>query len=26
MHTPTDLLILSRDEYVDIIYPWEQPS
>lgn len=26
MHTPTDLLILSRDEYVDIIYPWEQPA
>lgn len=25
MHTPTDLLILSRDEYVDPTYPWTQP-
>jgi len=26
MHSPAEVLILSRDEYVDVIYPWEQPA
>lgn len=26
MRTPAEVLILSRDEYVDVIYPWQQPS
>jgi hypothetical protein len=25
MKTPAEVLILSRDEYVDVIYPWQQP-
>ena len=25
MRTPVEVLILSRDEYVDVIYPWQQP-
>lgn len=25
MRTPADVLILSRDEYVDVTYPWTQP-
>lgn len=26
MVTPIETLILSRDEYVDVIFPWEQPG
>lgn len=26
MRTPTELLILSRDEYVDVIYPGQHPT
>lgn len=26
MLTPAEVLILSRDEYVDVIYPWQQPA
>jgi len=25
MRTPAEVLILSRDEYVDVSYPWAQP-
>lgn len=26
MLAPTEVLILSRDEYVDVVYPWETPA
>jgi hypothetical protein len=26
MRSPAEVLILSRDEYVDVIYPWQQPA
>lgn len=26
MLSPAEVLILSRDEYVDVIYPWQQPK
>lgn len=26
MIAPAEVLILSRDEYVDIVYPWETPQ
>jgi hypothetical protein len=26
MSTPTKTLVVSRDEYVDVIYPWQPPT
>jgi len=26
MSTPTETLVVSRDEYVDVIYPWQPPT
>lgn len=26
MFTPAEVLILSRDEYVDVVYPWQEPT
>ena len=26
MSTPTETLVISRDEYVDVVYPWLSPA
>ena len=26
MSTPTETLVVSRDEYVDVLYPWQSPA
>src|SRR5271156_131659 len=26
MATPTGTLVVSRDEYVDVVYPWQSPA
>lgn len=26
MSTPTKTLVVSRDEYVDVVYPWQSPA
>jgi hypothetical protein len=26
MSTPTETLVVSRDEYVDVVYPWQSPG
>jgi hypothetical protein len=26
MFTPTETLVVSRDEYVDVLYPWQSPA
>jgi hypothetical protein len=26
MSKPTETLVVSRDEYVDVVYPWQSPA
>lgn len=26
MSTPTETLVVSRDEYIDVVYPWQAPA